>query len=165
MAALLSISLCSFWYLILSSFFFISFYTFFKRLILKRSLHCQIYSTLSPHFMCWKYFGECFMDKNLLHISLTKFNKLNKRRKRTFLITQFTFALYLAFIFSTSSVYYWRVVWSKPVSPQFCDSKSKKCVVNSMSWVAKNSVILYDHIYFSHGYIDCVLRVFCVLAE
>ena len=39
--------------------------------------------------MCLKYFDECFMDKNLLHISLTKFNKLNKRRKRTFLITQF----------------------------------------------------------------------------
>ena len=33
----------------------------------------------TPHFMCWKYFDECFMDKNLLHISLTKFNKLNKR--------------------------------------------------------------------------------------
>ena len=40
------------------------------------------------------------MDKNLLHISLTKFYKLDKREKRTFLITQFTFALYLAFIFS-----------------------------------------------------------------
>ena len=41
--------------------------------------HCAIYSTFTPHFMCWKYFGECFMDKNLLHIYLTKFNKLSKR--------------------------------------------------------------------------------------
>ena len=39
---------------------------------------------ISRLYMCWKYFDECFMDKNLLHISLTKFNKLNKRRKRTF---------------------------------------------------------------------------------
>ena len=31
---------------------------------------------------------------------LTQFNKLNEIRKRTFLMTQFTFALYLAFIFS-----------------------------------------------------------------
>ena len=29
------------------------------------------------HILCWKYFYECFMDKNLLHISLTKFNKLS----------------------------------------------------------------------------------------
>ena len=35
------------------------------------------------------------------------------------------FALYLAFIFSTFSVYLWRFVWSKPVSVQFFDSKSK----------------------------------------
>ena len=28
------------------------------------------------------------MDKNLLHTSLTMFNKTNKRRKHTFLITQ-----------------------------------------------------------------------------
>ena len=77
----------------------------------------------TPHllnqFMCWKYFDECFMDKNLLHIALTKFNKLSKRRKHTLLITQFknkqhkslisdfknyfyiAFPLYLAFIFST----------------------------------------------------------------
>ena len=67
---------------------------------LKRGLHCQSYSTFSPHFIFWIYFDECFMDKNLLHISLTKFYKLDKREKRTFLITQFTFALYLAFIFS-----------------------------------------------------------------
>ena len=39
--------------------------------------------------MCCKYFAECFMDKNLLHISLAKFNKLNKRRKHTFLTTLF----------------------------------------------------------------------------
>ena len=51
-------------------------------------LHCAIYSTFAPYFLCWKNFDECFMDKNLLYISLTKFNKLSKRRKRTFLITQ-----------------------------------------------------------------------------
>ena len=49
----------------------------------------------TPHFMCWKYFDEIFVDENLLHTSLTKINKLNQRKKRTFLITQFTFALYL----------------------------------------------------------------------
>ena len=53
----------------------------------------HIFST----FMCWKYFDECFMNKDLLYISLTKFDKLNKRRKRTFLITQFTFALIFTF--------------------------------------------------------------------
>ena len=33
---------------------------------IKRGLHCAN----------WIYFDENFMDKNLLHISLTKFNKL-----------------------------------------------------------------------------------------
>ena len=30
-----------------------------------------------------------------------------------------------------------------------------------MGWVAKNSVLLYDYIYFSHGYIDtlCASRI------
>ena len=56
---------------------------------IKRGLHCHIYPTFSLHFIYWKSLDECFTDKNLLHISLTKFNKLNKRRKRTFLITQF----------------------------------------------------------------------------
>ena len=32
---------------------------------------------------------ECFIDKNLLFISLSKFHKLNKRRQRVFLIAQF----------------------------------------------------------------------------
>ena len=36
---------------------------------LKPGLHCAIYSTFTPHFMCWKYFDEF---KNLLHITLTK---------------------------------------------------------------------------------------------
>ena len=55
---------------------------------------CKVGATLCnllqiyQHFMCWKYFDECWMDKNLLHISLTKFNKLNKRRKHTFSIAQ-----------------------------------------------------------------------------
>ena len=42
----------------------------------KRRLHCAIFSTITPYFMCWNYFDEYFMDKNLLHISLTKFNNL-----------------------------------------------------------------------------------------
>ena len=49
-------------------------------LSLKPGLHCAIYATFTPHFMCWKYFDECLMDKNLLHISLTKFNKINLKR-------------------------------------------------------------------------------------
>ena len=74
---------------------------------LKWRLQFQIYSILSPFFMCQKYFDECFMD-DLPHIALTKFNKLKK--KSTFLMIQVTFALYSAFIFSTFSVYLWRVV-------------------------------------------------------
>ena len=74
-------------------YFFFCVYIFFeihhKTKNLKWELHYQIYSTFSPHLMCWKYFQECFKDKNLLHISLTNFNKLNKRRKHTFLTTQF----------------------------------------------------------------------------
>ena len=42
----------------------------------KRRLHCQIYSTFSSHFMFWIYFDECFIDKNLLHISLRPFVNL-----------------------------------------------------------------------------------------
>ena len=61
-------------------------FTLFK---FKPRLLCAISSTFTLHFMCWKYFDKCCMDKNLLQISLTKFNKLNKRRKRTFLTTQF----------------------------------------------------------------------------
>ena len=34
----------------------------------------------TAHFTCWKYFDECLMDKNLLHISLTKFNKVHLNR-------------------------------------------------------------------------------------
>ena len=56
---------------------------------LRPGLHCKICSTFTPHVMYWKYFDKCFMGKNLLLISLTKFNKLNKRKKRTFLTTQF----------------------------------------------------------------------------
>ena len=87
----------------------------------------------TPHFLhvfkCWKYFDDCFMDKNLPHISLSKFDKLNKKRNRTFLITQFTFALYLAFIFSTFSVYLWRVVWSTLVSVQNVLTRNQKNVL------------------------------------
>ena len=51
--------------------------------------------------MCLKYFDECFMDKNLLHLSLAKFNnKLNKSKKRTFLIAQsFSFCFKFSFHF------------------------------------------------------------------
>ena len=69
--------------------------------------------------------------ENLHHISLTRFKKLNKRRKRNILITQFTFALYQAFIFSTFSVYLWRVVWSTPVSVHFFFTGSQK----NLLWV------------------------------
>ena len=80
----------------------------------KAGVTYAIYSTFTPHFMCSKYFDECFMDKNLFHTSLTKFNKLSKRRKCTFLITQsinrtwnkhkfflHSLPLYLRFFFST----------------------------------------------------------------
>ena len=42
----------------------------------KPELHCTIYSTFIPRFMNWKY----LMDKYLLLISLTKFNKLNFKK-------------------------------------------------------------------------------------
>ena len=51
-------------------------------------LHCQIYW----HFMCWKYFDEFFRNNNLLNISLTKFNELNKRGNCN--------SVYLCFVFS-----------------------------------------------------------------
>ena len=46
--------------------------------LIKPGLHCAIYSTFIPDFMCWKYFD---MDKNLLQISLTKLLKLKKKLK------------------------------------------------------------------------------------
>ena len=42
----------------------------------------------APHLLHTLSVG-CFMDKYVPHISLTKFNKLNKRRKCTFLISRF----------------------------------------------------------------------------
>ena len=108
---------------------------------------------ICPHFMCCKYFHECFKNKNLLYISLTKFNKLNKRRKRTFSINQFTFALYLAFIFCTFSVYLWRIVWSTSVSVQFFWLEVKKCVVTCLCWVVKNSVLHW--LTWLHWYFVC----------
>ena len=45
----------------------------------KAGLHCAIYSKFTQNAMCWKYFEECFMDKNLPYTSLTKFNKLKNR--------------------------------------------------------------------------------------
>ena len=50
------------------------------------------FSNLLPHFRCWKCFDEFFMDKNLLKISLTKFNELNKRGNCN--------SVYLCFVFS-----------------------------------------------------------------
>ena len=128
---------------------------------LKLGLHCLICSTFTPYFMCWNYFDECCMDKSLLHTSLTKFNKLNKTRKRTFLITQFknekniawfliskisfymytALALYLTFIFHTFSVYLWRIVWSTPVPVQFFWPVVKIICCELY-------VLLYDYVYF-----------------
>ena len=89
---------------------------------LKPGLHCAVYSTFTPHYMCWK----CFGGWKLLYVSLTKFNKLNLKRNLKInniraLISTFknyfckAFALYLVFIFNTFSVYLWRIVWSSPV--------------------------------------------------
>ena len=128
--------------------------------MVKAGLHCQIYSKFFPHFMCWKYLDECFIDNRLLHIFLTKFNKLNKRRKWTFLITQFIFALYSALIFSTFSVYLWHVVWSTPVSEQFFWLEVKKMCCELMCWVAKNNVFYMITFIF-----DVVRLIFCVTAE
>ena len=44
---------------------------------IKQGLYCAIYPTFTPYFKCWQYFDEYFMDKNLLHIYLTKFSKLS----------------------------------------------------------------------------------------
>ena len=44
----------------------------------KWRLYCAIYSTFTPHFKCWIYSDENFMDKYLLHISFTKYNKLKE---------------------------------------------------------------------------------------
>ena len=76
-------------------------------------------------------------------------------------MTHFTFALYLAFTFSIFSVYLWRIVWSSPVSVQFFLARGQKNVSWLYVWVAKNSVLLYDRIYFKRGYIDilCVSRI------
>ena len=63
------------------------------------------------------------MNKNLHHISLAKFNKLNmKLKNKQNIKAWFHFTepllLYLAFTFCTFSVYLWRVVWSAPVPVQ-----------------------------------------------
>ena len=53
--------------------------------------YCKAGVTLcnfTPHFRCQKCFDECLMDKNLLHMSLTKFNKLNKKRSLKINTTQ-----------------------------------------------------------------------------
>ena len=124
----------------------------------------------TPHFMCWKYFDECFMDKNLLHISLSTFNK---RRKRTFLITQFKNRqnikawfliskilftkplLYIAFIFSTFSVYLWRVIWSASVSVQFFFTPSQ----NNMLWIVCAEELKIVCLYMITFDIFCISRI------
>ena len=40
--------------------------------------YCSYFFTNFSLVMCWKYLDECFIDKNLLYIPLTKFSKLNK---------------------------------------------------------------------------------------
>ena len=141
---------------------------------IKRGLHCQIYSTFSPHFICWKYFDEYFMDKNLLYISLTKFNKLNKRSKRIFFqlnrkqyiwfliskIFHIAFDSYLAFIFRTFSVYIWRVVWFTPVSVLFFDLKS-----NNVSWIACAEELKIVCFYTITFIFNMVALIFFVLDE
>ena len=102
-----------------------------------------------------------FMDKNLLHISLTKFNKLNKIRKCIFLITQFSFVLYLAFILGTFSVYLWRVVWSAPVSVQFFWFEVKKNVL----WIVCLDQLKIVCFYMITFIFNMVALIFCVLAE
>ena len=111
--------------------------------------------------MYWKYFDECFMDKNLLHISLTKFNKLNKRRKHTFLITQF----YLCFIFSFHFQYIFSLSFSGLLDLHLFpynvfDLKSKKCVVNCMCWQLETVCFYMITFIF-----NVVTLIFCVLAE
>ena len=56
----------------------------------------------TPHFICWKYFDEFFMGKNLLNIY--KFTELNKRGNHTLLITllTFLFSFHFQHIFSLS---------------------------------------------------------------
>ena len=93
--------------------------------------YCKAGVTLcnfTPHFRCQKCFDECLMDKNLLHMSLTKFNKLNKKRSLKInttqkLISDFKnpFHKVFASIFSTLSVYLWLVL----LPYNFFDSKSK----------------------------------------
>ena len=114
----------------------------------------------TPHLLHISCAGYTLMDKKLLHISLTKFNKLNLKRslktnrkeKLDFWFQNYfckAFALYIAFIFSTFSVYLWQIVWSTPVlSYNFFYSKLKQCIVNSLCWGAKSSVLLYDYIDF-----------------
>ena len=71
--------------------------------LIKPELHCAIYSTFIPRFMCWKHFD---MDKNLLHIDqVTKTKKeVSKETAQENLIFNFKNSFLhglLAFIFST----------------------------------------------------------------
>ena len=66
-------------------------------LAIKRKLHCATYSTFTPQFLCWKYFDECFMDKNLLQIYLTKFNILIKRTQWSHYMKEYLWRIYEEF--------------------------------------------------------------------
>ena len=78
----------------------------------------------------WSMFDRKF-DKNLLYMFLTKFNKLSKRRVRTFFISQFknkqnikawvliSKTLFYRLHLHTFLFYLWQVVWSTLVSVQF----------------------------------------------
>ena len=88
---------------------------FFEIFFVKPGLHCTIYSTFTPHFMWWKYFGNVSVDKHLFH----KFNKLKTKLKNKQNISQISdfknslykaFVLYLPFIFCTFSFYPWQLV-------------------------------------------------------
>ena len=130
----------------------------------------NIFST----FYMLEIFDEYSMDKNLLYISLTKFNKLNKRSKRIFFqlnrkqyiwfliskIFHIAFDSYLAFIFRTFLVYIWRVVWFTPVSVLFFDLKS-----NNVSWIACAEELKIVCFYTITFIFNMVALIFFVLAE
>ena len=68
----------------------------------------QLTSDLTPHFMCWKYFDTCHMNKTLLRISLNKFSKLNFKKSLLNLRYQKLFlqSLYFIFHFHFQHIFY-----------------------------------------------------------
>ena len=134
-------------------------------LLVKLGLHCATYSTFTPSFICWIYFDESFLDKNLLHLSLTKFNKIKQKTKLEnkqnmevkFLISRNIFTkplLYIYLSFSALFLFISGGSFDLHLFPyNFLDSKSKQCVLNIVCWGAKSSVFLFDDVYFYRGYV------------